>query len=70
MILAAIDNHKNLWNADFLILLFFLHLLVMIEELFLTKFLVTLKYSLYRNGCMDNYFFPFIYHFLEQWIIS
>lgn len=48
----------------FLILLF-LHLLVMMAELFLTTVLVTLKYSLYWNGSIDNYFFPFIYHFFR-----
>lgn len=65
MILAAIDDHEKLQNGDFLILLLFLPLSVMMKELFLTNFLVTVKYSLYRNGCVDNYFFPLIYHFLQ-----
>ena len=46
--------HEELENDDFLILLFFVHLLVMLEEHVFISFLVTLKYGLYRNGSIDN----------------
>lgn len=62
MILAAIDDHEELQNGDFLILFLVLSAFISNDgKTFLTNFLVTLKYSLHRNGHIDNYFFPFIY---------